>query len=333
VIHLRIVAPEDVAHQALELLCASPAVINVVRLHGAAHKPRGDVLLCDVTREEASVIISDLKELDIPAVGSIAVVHVDTTISDAAVAAERSSPGLPSDAVVWEEVQQRTSEDTELSFSFAGFMVIAMLIAAVGILFDQPILIVGAMVVGPEFGPLAGLSVALVHRQGALVRRSLIALAVGFPLGVLVTLATVVIFKESGLGPETYSAENHQLTGFISHPDFFSFFIAFVAGIAGMISLTSAKSGALVGVLVSVTTIPAASNIAVAATYGDWDEAWGASAQLGINLASIVLAGVITLFIQRRYYVAQRRKHLSDPSRTAAGLPIGQSMHKRRKSL
>jgi uncharacterized hydrophobic protein (TIGR00271 family) len=331
VIHLRIVAPERVAHQALELLCASPAVINVVHLHGAAHKPRGDVLLCDITREEASVIISDLKELDIPKLGSIAVEHVDTAISDAAVAAEKAAPGLPSDAVVWEEVQQRTSEDTELSFSFVGFMVIAMQIAAVGILFDQPILIVGAMVVGPEFGPLAGLSVALVQRQRVLVRRSLTALAVGFPTGVLLTLATVVIFKESGVGPETYTSANHQLTGFISNPDFFSFFIAFVAGVAGVISLTSAKSGALVGVLVSVTTIPAASNIAVAATYGDWDEALGATAQLGINLASIVLAGVITLFFQRRWYVARRRRHLSDPSRTAAGLPLGQSVHKHRE--
>jgi uncharacterized membrane protein len=128
-----------------------------------------------------------------------------------------------------------------------------------------------------------------------------------------VTLATVLVFKESGLGPETYSAEDHRLTGFISHPDFFSFFIAFVAGIAGVLSLTSGKSGALVGVLVSVTTIPAAANIGVATTYGDWEEALGATAQLAINLTSIVLAGVLTLFIQRTYYVRRRHKHLSDP--------------------
>jgi uncharacterized hydrophobic protein (TIGR00271 family) len=330
VIHLRIVAPEEVAHQALELLCASPAVINVVHLHGVSHKPRGDVILCDISREEASIIISDLKELNIPKVGSIAVEHVDTAISDAAVAAEKAAPGLPSDAVVWEEVQQRTSEETELSISFVGFMVIAMQIAAVGILFDQPILIVGAMVVGPEFGPLAGLSVALVHRQAALARRSLMALAVGFPLGVLLTLASVLIFKETGLGPESYTAQDHQLTGFISHPDFFSFFVAFVAGIAGVLSLTSAKSGALVGVLVSVTTIPAAANIGVAAAYGDGDEALGATTQLAINLTSIVLAGVLTLFIQRIDYVKRRRKHLSDPARTAAGLPVGHSARRRR---
>ena len=93
------------------------------------------------------------------------------------------------------------------------------------------------------------------------------------------------------------------LTGFISNPDFFSFFVAFVAGIGGMLSLTNAKSGALIGVLISVTTIPAASNIGVAAAYGDWGEAGGAAAQLAINLTSIVLAGVLTLFVQRRYYV------------------------------
>ena len=83
--------------------------------------------------------------------------------------------------------------------------------------------------------------------------------------------------------------------------------MAFVAGIAGILSLTSAKSGALVGVLISVTTIPAAANIGVAAAYGDAHEALGAAAQLGINLVALVLAGVLTLSLQRRFYVARRR--------------------------
>ena len=74
-IHLRIVAPEGTAHKTLELLCASPSVVNVVHLPGAARKPEGDVSLCDVAREAASVIISDLKELEIPRTGTIAVEH------------------------------------------------------------------------------------------------------------------------------------------------------------------------------------------------------------------------------------------------------------------
>ena len=181
-IHLRIVAPEEQAHKALEILHGSPAVLNVVHLHGAAKKPDGDLILCDVAREEASVIIGDLKELEIPRVGSIAVEHIDTALSDAAEAAEKAAPGLPSDAVVWEEVEQRTSENTELSVSFVAFMVLAMQIGAVGILLDQPILIVGAMVVGPEFGPLAGLCRWRSWSAAAdLARRSFAALGVGLP--------------------------------------------------------------------------------------------------------------------------------------------------------
>jgi len=329
-IHLRIVAPEEVAHQALEVLSASPAVLNIVHLHGAATKPDGDLILCDVAREEASVIIGDLKELEIPRVGSIAVEHIETALSDAAEAAERAAPGLPSDAVVWEEVEQRTSENTELSVSFVAFMVLAMQIGAVGILLDQPILIVGAMVVGPEFGPLAGLAVALVERRPELARRSLAALGIGFPAGIVLACLSTLVFKGTGLSPEDFVPSDHELTDFISDPDFFSFFVAFVAGTAGILSLTNAKSGALIGVLISVTTIPAASNVGVAGAYGDWDEAGGAAAQLGINLTSIVLAGLLTLYIQRRFYVTRRRKHLEDPSRAAAGLPVGRSLHRRR---
>jgi uncharacterized hydrophobic protein (TIGR00271 family) len=325
-IHLRIVAPEEPAHQVLELLKGSPAVVNVVHLHGASKKPKGDLILCDVAREDASVIISDLKELDIPRVGSIAIEHIDTAISDAAKEAERASPGLPSDAVVWEEVESRTSEQTELSVSFVLFMIASMQIAAVGIVLDEPILIVGAMVLGPEFGPLAAICVALVRREGILARRSVLALAVGFPIGTASALVTTLFMQWIGQFPDNFDETRHPFTEFITNPTFLSFFVAFVAGSAGVLSLTSAKSGALVGVLVSVTTIPAASNVGVAAAYGEWAIAGKAGAQLAINLAGIVVAGVLTLFVQRRYYVSRRRKHLMDPVRTEAGLPLGRSM-------
>jgi uncharacterized hydrophobic protein (TIGR00271 family) len=291
------------------VLEASDAVLNIVHLHAVAQKPDGDLILCDVAREEASVVLSDLKELEIPRVGSIAVEHIDTALSDAADAAEKAAPGLPSDAVVWEEVEQRTNENTELSIGFVAFMVLAMQIGMVGILFDEPILIVGAMVVGPEFGPLAGLSVALVQRRSDLAKRSLKALAVGFPAGVVLAFAAALFFKAVGLSPENFNTAAHHQTGFISNPDFFSFYVAFVAGIVGMLSLTNAKSGALIGVLISVTTIPAASNVGVAAAYGDWARAGGAAGQLAINLTSIVLAGVLTLLVQRHAFAVRKRRH------------------------
>jgi uncharacterized hydrophobic protein (TIGR00271 family) len=320
VIHLRLVVPYDLTKQVLDLLCASPAVSSVVLLEKAGHKPPGDVILCDVAREDASVILSDLKELDLDHRGTIALEYIDTAISDAATEAERAAHGSASDAVVWEQVESRTSEETELSFSFVAFMVIAMLIAGVGVVTDSPILIIGAMVVGPEFGPLAAFCVAVVQKRPDLARRSILALAVGFPVGIVLTFQATMIWRAFDIGPDVLADASQPLTNFISHPDAFSVIVAILAGVAGMLSLTSAKSGALVGVLISVTTIPAAANIGVAAAYSDWGDVEGAAIQLGVNLVSMLLAGVATLYLQRRHYVSRRKNHLRESVHETADL-------------
>ncbi|HWH92228.1 MAG TPA: DUF389 domain-containing protein [Baekduia sp.] len=308
-VHLRIVAPAAHAVQALRILEATESVVNVVHLEGAARKPAGDVVLADVAREDASVVIADLRHLGIAECGSISIETIETQLSQASVDAERAAAGVPGDAVIWEEVVARTSEESTLSGTFLAFMVLAMLIASVGIFLDSPILVVGAMVVGPEFGPIAAFCVALVQRRGALAARSLIALVVGFPLGIAVTVVATWLLKETGVTPGEFNSGSHSLSNSIANPDFLAFFVAFCAGIAGMLSLTTAKSGALIGVLVSVTTIPAAANIAVAFVYGDWASWRGSQEQLLLNIAGIHVAGVLTLLVQRRLYVRRRRRH------------------------
>jgi uncharacterized hydrophobic protein (TIGR00271 family) len=311
-VHLRIVAPAGIARRVIAMLEQSPAVVNVILFEGVARKPVGDLVLCDVAREEASIVIADLRRLRVHELGAITILDIDTQISAAAIAAEKAAAGLPGDAVVWEEVEARTSENTELSFGFIAFMLLACLIASVGVLLDSPILIIGAMVIGPEFGPIAALCVAAVERRADVARRSLKALGVGFPLGILTAFIFTVIVKALDLPPHQFTTSAHPLTNFISHPDAFSFIVALIAGSAGVLSLTTAKSGALVGVLISVTTIPAAANIGVAAAYTDWHECVGAVEQLAANLVGIFLAGILTLYLQRRSYVRRRSAHLAD---------------------
>jgi uncharacterized hydrophobic protein (TIGR00271 family) len=323
--HLRIVAPADRSDDALELLKTAPSVCNVIFLKGAAQEPAGDVILADVAREDASVIISDLKELRLVEDGSIALESIDTALSKGAEQAEKAAKGAPSDAVIWEQVEFRTSEEAKLSASYLAFITIATLIASVGLLLDSPILIVGAMVVGPEFGPIAGVCVALVEGEKQLAVRSFVALAVGFPAAITVTYLAGLIFKQTGVAPESFSFEESTFAHAISNPDFFAFFVAFGAGVAGMLSLTTAKSGALIGVLISVTTIPSAAAIALAAAYRDGDAWTGSMAQLAVNLTMILLAGVGTLLIQRKLYHRRRERHLRAESRRKAGLPVGRS--------
>ncbi len=307
-VHLRLIVPPGDAGRVLEALRQSPAVVNLVRLPGSSIKPPGELVLCDVAREDVSVVVDQLRRFGLERAGSISIDAVDSILSTGASRAAVAAAGSPSDAVVWEEVEARTSESAELSFSFVAFMVLATLIASVGILTDSQILIIGAMVVGPEFGPLAGLCVALVQRRVELALRSATALVVGFAIAIAITLVAILVLKATGPAPDEIAAQGRPATFFISHPNTFSVLVALLAGVAGVLSLTTAKSGALLGVLISVTTIPAAANVGVAAAYADWSELRGALSQLGINLACVVLAGVVTLTAQRLGFLRRLRR-------------------------
>jgi hypothetical protein len=164
VVHLRINVPPDLTERVLHVLEQAEGACNIVVLRGASLRPEGDVLLCDVAREAASIVLADLQELGVTERGSIAVEQLDVVLSRAAEAAERAPPGDPANAVVWEQVEELASESTTLTASFMIFMVLSTLIAAVGIFLDTPILIIGAMVLGPEFRAAGEL---LRRRRGA----------------------------------------------------------------------------------------------------------------------------------------------------------------------
>jgi uncharacterized hydrophobic protein (TIGR00271 family) len=299
VLHLRVISPPDTTERVIGLLTEEAGATNVVVLAGAAREPAGDLVMADVVREAASPVLSALRRLGIPEHGSIALETVDVAISRTAQRAADAAPGLAGDAVVWDEIEQKTGDETELSGTFLALLAIATIIAGIGVLLDQPILIVGAMVVGPEFGPLASLCVGIVRRRGRAVRRALLALGVGFPLGILVTVLTTWGLDALGLVDKDMLLRDRPLTDFIWRPDALSWVVGFFAGVAGMLSLTSAKAGPMIGVLISVTTVPAAANIAVALAYGVPHEAGGSALQLLINLAAIVVAGVSTLLVLR----------------------------------
>ena len=154
-----------------------------------AIEPVGDVVLCDVAREEVSLVVEQLTALGLYRDGSIALEAVDASVSARARAAMERAPGSAADAVLWEQVEQTVRESTDLSASYVLFMVIATMIAAVGILTDSAVLIVGAMVVGPEFGPLAALCLAVVRREPRVARASLVALVVGFAIAIVAAWA------------------------------------------------------------------------------------------------------------------------------------------------
>jgi uncharacterized hydrophobic protein (TIGR00271 family) len=297
-VHLRVVCPETLAPAVVGSLSGRPGVVALTSAPLGAASPGESEVQADLARESANDALGELRSLGVVDVGMVTLDPIDTAIGHLADQAERDAPGEGADALIWDELASRTGEDSTLTWTFVAFMVLATLLASIGVITDSPITIVGAMVVGPEFGPLAGLAVGLVRRRASMTRRAAAALLVGFPVAIIVTSLLALAGRAAGL-IHVDVLEGHRQTEFIYHPGWFSLITALVAGTAGMLSLTSSKSAVLVGVFISVTTIPAAGNAAVAAVVGDWYEAGQSLLQLGINLVGIVAAASITLALRR----------------------------------
>lgn len=306
VLHLRLVVPQDRADAVTSFLVADPRITNVIVLPGACLDPPGDAVFCDVAREGASDVLGRLRELGLDDEGTVAIEDVDASPSRHARAAEQAAPGSPDDAVVWDVVIERAYGDARPSWSFYAFLTLATLIAAIAVVLDSSILVVGAMVVGPEFGAVGAIATGLVLGHRSLASGGLRLLLQGFAVAIAVTVLLALAARAAGwIDPDSVTAAR-PLTGFIWKPDRWSFVVALLAGVAGTLSQTAGRSNALVGVFISVTTVPAAGNLALALALWVPREMRGASAQLAINLAGMVLAGIATLVVQRAIW---RRVH------------------------
>jgi uncharacterized hydrophobic protein (TIGR00271 family) len=296
---LRIAAPTDITDVVADALAKDPAVSSLAVHHGASVRPAGDVVVADVAREGANEVIRQLKQLGVHREGTIHVEPVQTWLSQRGLEAEHRTPGSSADAVVWADVTQRAYDESELNWTYLTFMTLATLIAGIAIVLDSQILVIGAMVLGPEFVPIAAIGVALVRRRYSLFWRSVKTLLIGFAAAI--ALVTVLALLARGLGWVTVDdiTGPRPDTGFIYTPDRWSFIVALIAAAAGVLSLTSDKVGGLSGVFISVTTVPAAGNIALGLAFGATHEIWGSTLQLCLNLAGMALAGWATLAFQQ----------------------------------
>jgi uncharacterized hydrophobic protein (TIGR00271 family) len=297
-LHLQLRVPPEMADRVVRLLSDDETVTNVAVVPGGYSKPSGCLVMADVARESANSVVTELRALGIHKQGSITVTEPEAVFSADADRAEEAAPGSPDDAVVWDVVENKLRTDSRLTWAFVSFLTLATLIAGTGRLLDEPILIVGAMVVGPEFSAIAAVCLALARPRLSLLPQAMGTLVIGFALALAIAtplwwLGTVLGFVKAA------DASSGPTTAFIVQPNGWSFAVAVLAGIAGVLSLTTEKSGPLVGVFISVTTVPAVGTAALCLGAGVWSQVGGAALQLGVNLVGMILAGTLTLLLQR----------------------------------
>ena len=298
-LHLRIATPSELTDGVVKIFADDPAISGLAVLRGASLKPQGDIVLADIAREAVNEVIDELREMGVHRAGSIHIEPVASWLSQRGLDAERISPGSSADSVVWADVTQRAYDESEINWTYLSFMTLATLLASIAIVLDSQILVIGAMVLGPEFVAIAALGLALVRRRMSLLVLAARTLVVGFAVAIAAT--TVAALAARGLGWVT--AEDvtgpRPGTAFIYTPDKWSFIVAVIAAAAGVLSLTSSRVGGLSGVFISVTTVPAAGNVALGIAFGAPSEIWGSTLQLVLNLTGMAVAGWAALATQQ----------------------------------
>jgi len=298
-VHLRLTVPADLTPRVRALLLEDDCATNVTVVEGAALEPQGDLVECDVARERVGSVLSELGRLGLEQRGGIVLTTPTGAPFDAAKRLEAAAPGHPDDAVIWESVEDIATAGAVPTVSFHVFLVIAVALAAIAVINDSSVLVVGAMVVGPEFSAVAAASAGIVLRRPALVWRSLRLLVLAFCFAVVVVTVLALVGRGLGLVEAADVTRPRPNTGFIWHPDAWSFVVALLAGAAGALALAIEKTATMVGVFISVTTVPAAGNLALGLAVWESGEIVGSLEQLGANIGGMILSGTLLLALMR----------------------------------
>jgi uncharacterized hydrophobic protein (TIGR00271 family) len=296
---------------ALEVFGRSPEMARVaellVDLEGvsrvrvvAAARSGDSVVSAAVRPRSVDSVLERLHELGVPD-SSVTLMRVDVV--------GRAARGQVETGLVWEDVLGMAWLYSRPLARYLTFMVVAGVIASYGVIDQNEILIVGAMAVSPDLLPIVAVAVGVVGRRPQLAGRALATLVVGLAATSIAAALCTFAQDQLDLIPSGFDLQEVGVLGSLVDVNDETIVVALVAGIAGMLALeTRASSG--VGVAISVTTIPAAAYLGVAAGLGELSEAGGALGVLATNVAMLVVGASATLALQRTLMdraVARRR--------------------------
>jgi len=188
-----------------------------------------------------------------------------------------------------EELYSDIEKTVGISWVFFAMLIFSSIVASVGILRNNIVFIIGAMVIAPLLGPNVALSLGTTLGDIELSRRAIRAIGFGILMAVVSSLVIGTIFE---VDPQIHELRTKTV---VSLADIV---IALVAGSAAALSFTSELLSALIGVMVAVALLPPLVVFGMLAASGQWGLAQGALYLFLTNLICVNLAGVVTFLIQ-----------------------------------
>ena len=188
-----------------------------------------------------------------------------------------------------EELYADIAKTAEASWVFFAMVFFSSVVACFGILRNNVVFIIGAMVIAPLLGPNVALSLATSLGDIGLSRRAIRAIGLGILTALLASMAIGLFFEVNPEIPELKTRTDVSLGDII---------VALVAGSAAALSFTSVIFSALIGVMVAVALLPPLVTFGMLTASSQWELALGSLYLFLINLICVNLAGVVTFLIQ-----------------------------------
>jgi uncharacterized hydrophobic protein (TIGR00341 family) len=188
-----------------------------------------------------------------------------------------------------EELYSDVDKMTKLTWVYVVLIILASVVAAVGILRNNVVYIIGAMVIAPALGPNVALSLATTLGDSELSRRALRAIAAGTSVAFVFSALVGVVFDVNTQIPELISR---------TEVNFGDVVLALAAGSAAVLSLSSGLISALIGVMVAVALLPPLITLGMLVGSGQWNLALGSLLLFLVNFICVNLAGVVTFLLQ-----------------------------------
>jgi uncharacterized hydrophobic protein (TIGR00271 family) len=292
VLRLRLAIDRDRADPVTEALEETGGVFRIVAL--APERPgTGVVLAADVMPSVADRVMQLIREWEIG--------ETDYLLTRQEVIApppHGQGRFTAKEEFAWVEVMGEARVHSRPLGRYLALMSVAAVVAALGVITDNPILIVGAMAISPDLLPISAACVGIVGRRPALARGSIGTLVLGLLLVVLIGCGMAAILDATNvIGGSLHLGAGGLST--LGTTDYSTVLVALAAGVAAMLSFES-RTAAAVGVAISVTTIPASALLGVAVGLGEFDRAGGAAVVLAVNVTLLILSGSVTLLAQTR---------------------------------
>lgn len=173
------------------------------------------------------------------------------------------------------------SADASFSFNYAFMVTIAAGIATIGLLFNSPAVIIGAMLISPLMGPIVGCGFAIAGFDVELGKRGVKALMLGALGAVAFATAIVLMSPIKEVTPEILAR---------TRPNLFDLAVAILSGAAGAYGTIRGRGGAIVGVAIATALMPPLAVFGYGLATAQWYLARGALLLFITNMVAITVA-------------------------------------------